>query len=172
MRSRKPNIKWDDRINQMEIALPEVLVLLLVLSISTLALVTRFSGVGAKEIMSSKVDNKYYGTAYAGIERARYHLLRPDPADPEDPHTWTEGHTESFTIDINGKVVTVTIKDDDQSPVVDSANTLTTPTTLTERRIRDKKFGKELFVEFKNATNGNTLTTTFEEAILWMETWK
>jgi hypothetical protein len=66
--------------------------------------------------------------------------------------------------------ITVTFNDDNES--LASANTLTTPTTLQERRIRDHKFFKNLYIEIENAADANNLTATLEEMTLFLETWK
>lgn len=90
-------------------ALPVVLVILAILSIIGVGLVSRFSKTGKNEFLQAKGMNVDYANAYAGIERAHHYLLRPD--NPALAHKWSANGTDSFTMNIDGNVVTVTVED-------------------------------------------------------------
>ncbi len=86
-------------------AMPMVLIFLLISSIMSVTLVTRFSGTGSKELTQAKTFNKKYSNAYAGVERIRYELARPD--SPSLAHEWSANTSSTYSFTLNGENITV-----------------------------------------------------------------
>ncbi len=94
---------------QAGFALPLVFIFLLIFTVIGVALVSRFSGTGSKELIQTKSMNKKYSNAYAGIERARYELLRPD--NTSYAHAWALNSLSTYSFTLNGDRINISVED-------------------------------------------------------------
>ena len=94
---------------QAGMALPIAIAILLILSLA-------YVGIFATGTMRSRsagkigeIQNKYHGAAHVGITAAEFKIKSPD--DPPAARAWSDGASETFTVQVNGKDVKVKISD-------------------------------------------------------------
>lgn len=93
---------------QRGFALPLTLVILLILSILSSALIFRVGGAKGDDMTNVKIHNKFHGAAHAGINRADFEMKRPDGGPKK---IWSDGSSSSFDLTMDGSQVHVTIQD-------------------------------------------------------------
>jgi len=91
--------------------LPVALVFLSAISILGIFVVYRFTNTGQDEYQMSNAQNDQYNKARAGIERVRYHLIRPKPSEQSEKHFWGDIPISTFSFTIDGEEVKVTVED-------------------------------------------------------------
>ncbi len=90
---------------QNGLALPLAVIFLVIFAILVAGLLARFGGIGNKEYVQAKLDDKQYVACMAATRIVEYRLRQ------ENPHLWTQNQTQTMVFNINGTSVTVKRED-------------------------------------------------------------